>query len=345
MSIFVINGFYMSMRDKYVENGASITYFLVEWDEGKTSWADFRGKVLGATDPVEAASGSARNTIFKDWKALGLKSEPNVGDNGVHASASPFEAMAERLNWCGAKLEDDAFGKALLAAGVPKDTILSWCQDPQVDVDGKGKMGSLFDAVEDTNASDCIKALCKIAKVKAPSGPVLSTNSAFVFIKPHAVFPKVAELVQKTMKDNGIKVTASKNIDGKEIDSKLLIDTHYGAIASKATRMTPAELNVPQKGQDEFKKVFGLSWADALAQGRVYNAKDGCKKLGINGTGMDKKWAVAKKAGKLVKFGGGFYAGEIPSDCASSSAAPPTPSFPALVALAFIATFWLTSRR
>ena len=29
---------------------------------------------------------------------------------------------------------------------------------------------------------------------------------------------------------------------------------------------------------------------------------------------MDKKWAEAKKAGNLVKFGGGFYAGKIPME-------------------------------
>ena len=28
---------------------------------------------------------------------------------------------------------------------------------------------------------------------------------------------------------------------------------------------------------------------------------------------MDKQWAAAKKAGLLVKFGGGFYAGKIPA--------------------------------
>jgi len=29
-------------------------------------------------------------------QALGLKAKPDVGDNGVHGSASPFEALAER---------------------------------------------------------------------------------------------------------------------------------------------------------------------------------------------------------------------------------------------------------
>ena len=104
----------MAMREKYTKPGEKIYYYLVEWDPAKLSWEDFRGKVLGATDPSTAADGSLRKTIFSQWKSLGLKSEPNVGDNGVHASASPFEALAERLNWMKATLEADAFGKAML---------------------------------------------------------------------------------------------------------------------------------------------------------------------------------------------------------------------------------------
>ena len=43
----------------------------------------------------------------------------------------------------------------------------------------------------------------------------------------------------------------------------------------------------------------------------MFNAVDGCKRLGIDGAQMDAAWAKAKKEGKLVKFGGGFYAGKI----------------------------------
>ena len=45
----------------------------------------------------------------------------------------------------------------------------------------------------------------------------------------------------------------------------------------------------------------------------MFNAVDGCARLGIDGEKMDKTWAAAKKAGDLVKFGGGFYAGRIPT--------------------------------
>merc|ERR1719277_1866625 len=97
--IYVFNGFFMSMRSKFTAPGESIHYYTVERDEKDLSWEDFRGKVLGPTDPKDAPADSMRGRILKDWQSLGLKSEPNTGDNGVHASASPFEAMAERMNW------------------------------------------------------------------------------------------------------------------------------------------------------------------------------------------------------------------------------------------------------
>ena len=118
-------------------------------------------EVLGATDPKAAAPGSARRVIFETYKALGLPGQPNTGDNGVHASASPFEALAERANWLKAPIEDDFYGRGLMAAGVPAATIAEWCNDPQVSYEG-GK-GSLFDLLEDLDADDVLKRAQKIA--------------------------------------------------------------------------------------------------------------------------------------------------------------------------------------
>lgn len=73
-----------------------------------------------------------RRHVYDNYKSLGLKSKPNVGLNGVHASASPFEGLAERLNWVGAQLETDGFGKAMLAADISKEMVLDWTNDPQV---------------------------------------------------------------------------------------------------------------------------------------------------------------------------------------------------------------------
>jgi len=154
---WIFNGFFMSMRSKFTVAGECIHYFVVEWDSKATPWSDFRGKVLGPTDPADAPADSLRGVIFKDWKALGLKYEPNVGDNGVHASASPFEALAERNNWLSAPIADDSFGAALIAAGISEDVIKAWSVDPQVLVGGT--KGSLFDSVEDMDSGACIEKL------------------------------------------------------------------------------------------------------------------------------------------------------------------------------------------
>jgi hypothetical protein len=89
----------MTMRGSFTAPGTSIHYFVVVFDSAKLSWADFRGKVLGPTDPAEAPADSLRGVGYAKWKELGMSSAPNTGNNCVHASASPFEGFAERTNW------------------------------------------------------------------------------------------------------------------------------------------------------------------------------------------------------------------------------------------------------
>lgn len=78
---------------------AKLKWYTVEWPAEQLSWADFRGNVLGVTNPAEATEGSVRRALFAGWEALGLAREPHTSENGVHASASPLEALFERMNW------------------------------------------------------------------------------------------------------------------------------------------------------------------------------------------------------------------------------------------------------
>ncbi len=52
--------------------------------------------------------------FLANWQSYGLKEVPNVGDNAVHASASPFEGLAERMNWLQLDPKTDAFGAKVL---------------------------------------------------------------------------------------------------------------------------------------------------------------------------------------------------------------------------------------
>ena len=73
--------------------------------------------------------------------------------------------------------------------------------------------------------------------------PKFKTNQAFMFIKPHANNVAVRALVKTALRENGITVLDEGEIDAVTILSRKLIDTHYGAIASKASLLKPVELN------------------------------------------------------------------------------------------------------
>jgi len=164
--IYIMNGFYMAMRAAYCAPGEKIRWYTVAWPSDGLSWADFRGTVLGATDPSTAPVGSIRRTILDQYKKLGLASKPDTGDNGVHASASPFEALSERVNWLGVDAGSDPFGKALRAAGASAEQIAQWSGDEQVEVEGEtqgGQTMSVFDALEDLDAD---AVLAKVPRIK-----------------------------------------------------------------------------------------------------------------------------------------------------------------------------------
>merc|ERR1719220_2632779 len=149
------------MRSQFTVPGEAIYYYEVEWDANRLDWGSFRGKVLGGTDPKTADGSSLRHAIFQKWQGLGLTAEPNTGNNGLHASASPFEALAERNNWLSVPLNQDYYGRAMLALGVPLQTIAEWTQDPAVLFGGKRQ--SLFDLLEDMDGHACLKKSVDIA--------------------------------------------------------------------------------------------------------------------------------------------------------------------------------------
>lgn len=159
--IYTLNAFFMSMRGKFVIPGTSIHYYNVEFDPAELSWGTFRGKVLGPTNPADAPSDSLRGMIMHDWKRLGLKEAPNTGDNGVHASASPFEGLAERMNWLKIKPDADLFGARLKTeTGISSETIAEWSVDPAV----QGK--SIFDRLEDKDSAECISSIKSLLPTK-----------------------------------------------------------------------------------------------------------------------------------------------------------------------------------
>jgi hypothetical protein len=139
---------------------------------------------------------------------------------------------------------------------------------------------------------------------------VIAKNAAFVFIKPHANVTAVQELVQSKFAEKGISILSEGEIGGADIDANSFIDQHYYAIASKATIMKPAELNVPE---DKFKDFFSEEWSTVKEEDRAFNAIDMQAKLGVDSDVFESLWD-ATNDGKRIKFGGGFYCGCIEQD-------------------------------
>jgi hypothetical protein len=140
-------------------------------------------------------------------------------------------------------------------------------------------------------------------------------NAAFLFLKPHAATDAAKALLESELSKRGLTVTKQGELSGETIDKKKLIDKHYYSIASKATLIAPANLPGMETHAPKFEEKFGLSWAAALEAGQVYNAEGACTQLKVDAAGLDTMWAAAKKAGKLVKFGGGFYCAELEAGC------------------------------
>lgn len=76
-------------------------------------------------------------------------------------------------------------------------------------------------------------------------------------------------------------------------------------------KLKPSELNVPDKGKEQFEAAFGESWDSAIAAGKIYNAKDGAEKLGLDSEGVNAEWGKLSRGKDLIKFGGGFYCGKV----------------------------------
>lgn len=133
-------------------------------------------------------------------------------------------------------------------------------------------------------------------------------QSAFVFVKPHANTSSVRRLVETHLADAGVAITETGTVCGQDIGRRGLIDRHYYSIASKATLLQPAELNVPA---DAFEAAFGERWATVLSEGRVYNAQSACAALNVDGAELNARWEAAMARGDRVKLGGGFYCAKL----------------------------------
>jgi hypothetical protein len=80
----------------------------------------------------------------------------------------------------------------------------------------------------------------------------------------------------------------------------------------KAVIMKPNSLIVSDEAKQKFSTAFaGEDFASAVVADRVLNAKDACQALEMTEDELGEAWNGLKMGDTLVKFGGGFYCGQI----------------------------------
>lgn len=306
--IYVINGFYMAMRDKFTKPNVSIHYYEVEWDIEKLSWEDFLWKIIGSNDPSAAIDGSIHRVIHEKFKEFGLNSAPTVDDNVIHASVSPFAALCERVNWLSRKFQDDEYGKALLNSGINLDTLEEWKFNPKIFLDGK--RASLYGTLEHTNADQCIAHAQQITGVTLSPCEV-SKNQCFLFIQPQVATQQIKDFVTRCLVESNIKIVHQGSLDAAVIEEKKIIDNHYHAISKKACLYQPKDLRPLHRKKEVFFQLFGVSWESALENNLIFNAMDACKRFEIDNHQMSTIWNVAEERKQVITFSSDFKCAKV----------------------------------
>mmetsp|Transcript_24274 Transcript_24274/g.31605 ORF Transcript_24274/g.31605 Transcript_24274/m.31605 type:complete len:450 (+) Transcript_24274:60-1409(+) len=154
-TIYVINGFYLELRQTYV-NVPKLTWFSLKLPDSM-SWTKFIKQVVGSPDSSTSPEASIRKVLFDKFSNSSSSNQTfNEHLNFVHVSASPLEAVFERMNWMDQDdYSKDHFGSQLLETGVTSTTLQHWSSDPDVIFEGSHQ--SVFNLHEGLDSQPCLK--------------------------------------------------------------------------------------------------------------------------------------------------------------------------------------------
>ena len=144
------------------------------------------------------------------------------------------------------------------------------------------------------------------------------TNTALVFIKPHAATDAWEGYIKQHLSSSGIRIIDSGVKYAAEIDSNRLIDQHYGSLARLAVETQPAEMELSSSAKKSFADTFGVEWDAAL--GSVLRNDAALAKLGVDGAALEALW----RQGDTCKLAPGTYVSHADSSVRQSATAEAT---------------------
>ena len=161
-AVYLVNGFHPRQLEHFIAPGRSIIAMTLR---SNTSWSDARNKMIGKTNPADAAPGSIRRTLLEHKEDFGLKAV-SPSWNGVHLSAGPVEGLVELIRYNSDQDNNKQltatsfdFGKKLLD-NFDDRHIAAFLKNDEVVYEGKTV--SSFDLTEECNADEAIEKLRKV---------------------------------------------------------------------------------------------------------------------------------------------------------------------------------------
>ena len=159
-TVYLINGFHPRQLTHFTQEGRNIVVMTVS---GNLSWADARGKFIGATNPETADTASLKSNLLKNRTYFGVP-EVSQGLNGFHLSAGPVEGLVELVRYNSnfankseeKSYKDFSFGKKI-ADTFSNEEINTMLDNKNVT--HNGKIVSVFDLTEEKSANESLELL------------------------------------------------------------------------------------------------------------------------------------------------------------------------------------------
>lgn len=337
--IYVLNGYYLSMTDLFYQYNARIHAWVVEWDGIKLSWDDFMTNVIGDRDPSQAKPTSIRGNLYLNWKKWGLTCQPTLERNVIHASASAFEALAERLVWLdGNTYESDAFGLILNTAfHSDRHIIYNWLTNPIV---GTRFAFEYFNRCDTNQVLNKAKQVMKLALPRPvspnsrPRTPLLKSTgnpyklpsivektsaikslialpeSTLLYLKPHASNNTALSRLQSLLACKSVKITRRIVLTGQELKERKILEKQYPKLLQYATGSKLGLIKLTDLERIRFEGTYFTSWKDAIRARRLYNAYASRLVLGYDNQELAMKWNESQ----ILTLSKGFNVTQIQPD-------------------------------
>ena len=150
LDAYCVNAFYPSMEANFYHPDTEISYYVMEFDPGRTSWVDFRKTVLGATNASNAVHESLRGQLYSEYPV-----DYPGRDNFAHGSAGPFEAFVERaVHETDFDMASNPIGAFLAERGLTLESFAEWKAAQSIT-----ELGDLFDATEEKDTDEVLGIL------------------------------------------------------------------------------------------------------------------------------------------------------------------------------------------